>query len=150
MNNAKDKYGTILPELGNLLNEVRNEDKEYEMRFDIEYVIDPDYLFAANRKLVEFGLAADSVIVEGPRVTAQLVAVGAEGLESIIKFDGWLTLTKALDHASLQRIELIEEEEKKPLRFRINKLLKRNKPALSTSEIEDEVRAVYMSYGIAI
>lgn len=148
--NSPDKYGTILPELGSLLEEARNGNNDYEMQFDIEYVINPDFLFAANRKLVEFGLADKSVIVEGPRVVAHLVARGAEGLEAILKFDGWVTMTKVLTEASMQRIALLEEEQISPVRFHVKKFLKRKSLVPSTEELEQEVKATYRSYGIEL
>lgn len=149
MNNHSDKYGTLLPDLGELLEESRTENN-YQMQFDIEYVLEPRYALAANSKLVELGLARDSFIVEGPRIVAKLVGKGSDGLENIIKFDGWLSLTKALDSASAERIALIDSKEKSPLGFLLKKLFKKPTLIPSNSFIEADVKSIYRAHGIEI
>jgi hypothetical protein len=150
LKNSFDKYNTLLPDLGSLLEEARNSENSYQMKFDIEYVIDHDYVLAATNKIFELGLASHSSIIEGPRSIAKLVGSGTAGLESIIKFDGWLSLTKALDFAAMQRIQSLEIEEKSAFRLRIHKFLKRHPIIPSNSFIEAEIRAAYKLHGLEI
>ena len=141
-----------IAQLGALLKEARSVKGEYELSFDLEYSFDSEFRYAATAKLKELGF--DEPEIHGSltfgRLTVQLLATGVEGIERIMRFDAWMTLTKMLDVAAQMRIEQLDNEMAKPKRFKVRQLLKKVDRIPETEEIEEEVKAMYRVQGLEI
>lgn len=141
-----------IAQLGALLKEARSVNGEYQLAFDLEYSFDSEFRYAAASKLKELGLGEPEIqgSLSFGRLTVNLQGTGVEGIERIMRFDAWMTLTKMLDVAAEMRIEQLDNEMAKPKRFKLKKRFNRVERIPESEEIEEEVKAMYRVQGLEL
>lgn len=134
--------------LVDLLIEVRATEDEYTTSFSLDYDLPIDFTVGASNKLAELKIAYIVKQEDETTVLLNLNGNGADELEAIIKFDGWMSLIRTLDVAAGLRIDKIEMQEWHPFLYWLMMKIGRTYDIQSNAEIEQTVRNEYKEYGI--